>query len=86
MIRDYARPLCTYGFVRWSSPWSYRRSPVEGRAPQQSLRIPNCFTCIIPSIDMDDMDPDTTMVAAGVVISLIAILELYPAWKKARAE
>ena len=35
---------------------------------------------------MDDMDPDSTMVAAGVVISLIAILELYPAWKKARAE
>jgi hypothetical protein len=26
------------------------------------------------------------MVAAGVVLSLIAIIELYPAWKKSRAE
>jgi hypothetical protein len=33
---------------------------------------------------MDDIDPDTAMVAAGVVISLIAILEFYPAWKAAR--
>lgn len=33
---------------------------------------------------MDDMDPDTAMVAAGVVLSLVAILELYPAWKNAR--
>jgi hypothetical protein len=35
---------------------------------------------------MNDIDPDTAMVAAGVVLSLIAVLELYPAWKKARAE
>jgi hypothetical protein len=35
---------------------------------------------------MDDMDSDTAMIAAGVVISLIAVLELYPAWKKTRAE
>jgi hypothetical protein len=33
---------------------------------------------------MDDINPDTAMVAAGVVISLIAIRELYPAWKNAR--
>jgi|AntDeeMetagen681_2_1112603.scaffolds.fasta_scaffold02188_2 hypothetical protein len=33
---------------------------------------------------MDEIDPDTAMVAAGVVISLIAILEFYPAWKKSR--
>ncbi len=33
---------------------------------------------------MDEIDPDTAMVAAGVVISLIAVLEFYPAWKKAR--
>lgn len=33
---------------------------------------------------MDEIDPDTTMVAAGDVISLIAILEFYPAWMKAR--
>jgi|JXWS01.1.fsa_nt_gb hypothetical protein len=35
---------------------------------------------------MEDIDPDTAMVAAGVVLSLIAIIELYPAWKKSRAE
>ncbi len=33
---------------------------------------------------MDDIDPDTVMVAAGVVVSLIATLELYPALKRAR--
>ncbi len=35
---------------------------------------------------MDDIDPDTLMILAGVVISLIAVLEFYPAWKKARRE
>jgi len=30
---------------------------------------------------MDNVDPDTLMVGAGVVLSLIALLELYPAWK-----
>jgi len=30
---------------------------------------------------MRDIDPDTLMVAAGVVISLIALAELYPLWK-----
>lgn len=35
---------------------------------------------------MEDIDPDTAMVVAGVVLSLIAIIELYPAWKKSRAE
>lgn len=33
---------------------------------------------------MDDIDPDTAMIAGGVVISLIAIQEFYPAWKNAR--
>jgi len=33
---------------------------------------------------MDDIDPDTVMIAAGVVLSLIAVLELYPVWKNAR--
>ncbi len=33
---------------------------------------------------MDDIDPDTAMLAAGVVISLVAVLEFYPALKKAR--
>jgi len=35
---------------------------------------------------MEDIDPDTAMVAAGVVITLIAVLELYPAWQQARSE
>lgn len=35
---------------------------------------------------MDEMDPDTAMVAAGVVITLVAILELYPAWKHMREQ
>jgi hypothetical protein len=33
---------------------------------------------------MDEIDPDTAMIAAGVVLSLIAVLELYPALKKSR--
>jgi hypothetical protein len=33
---------------------------------------------------MDETDSDTTMIAAGVVISLIAILEYYLAWKRTR--
>lgn len=33
---------------------------------------------------MDDIDSDTTMVAAGVVISLIAAVELYLSWKNSR--
>jgi hypothetical protein len=35
---------------------------------------------------MDEIDPDTAMVAAGVVISLIAMLEFYPMWKNARGK
>jgi hypothetical protein len=35
---------------------------------------------------MDDIDPDTMMMAAGVVLSLIALLEFYPAWKNTRRE
>jgi len=31
-----------------------------------------------------DVNPDTMMIIAGFVISLIAVLELYPAWKQAR--
>lgn len=30
---------------------------------------------------MSDTDPDTAMLAAGVVISLIALLEFYPGLK-----
>lgn len=33
---------------------------------------------------MDDIDPDALMIAAGVVISLIAAVEFYTAWKRAR--
>jgi hypothetical protein len=33
---------------------------------------------------MDDIDSDTMMVAAGIVLSLIAVLEFYPAWKRTR--
>jgi len=31
-----------------------------------------------------DVDPDTLMIVAGIVLSLIAVSELYPAWKRAR--
>jgi len=31
-----------------------------------------------------DINPDAMMILAGLVISLIAVLELYPAWKRAR--
>ncbi len=35
---------------------------------------------------MEDLDPDTAMVVAGVVISLVAALEFYPAWKNTREQ
>lgn len=35
---------------------------------------------------MEDIDPDLLMIAFGVVITLIAVLELYPAWKRSREE
>ncbi|SNR29557.1 hypothetical protein SAMN06266787_101963 [Halorubrum ezzemoulense] len=33
---------------------------------------------------MRDINPDTLMLVAGVAISLIALLELYPLWKNRR--
>jgi hypothetical protein len=44
-------------------------------------RYKNGFTRIVHCTHMNDTDPDTEMIAAGVVISLIALLELYPAIK-----
>jgi hypothetical protein len=35
-------------------------------------------------MDAIDSNPDTTMVVAGVALSLLAALELYPAWKRTR--
>lgn len=46
--------------------------------------MPNSFTSTTVCTRMDDIDPDTMMIVAGVVISLIAVWEFYPAWKKAR--
>ena len=37
-------------------------------------------------MDKLDNNPDTMMVLAGVVISGIAALELYPAWKQAHSD
>lgn len=47
--------------------------------------MPNGFTLAAVQTTVDDIDPDTLMVAAGVALSLIAVLELYPAWKRARS-
>jgi hypothetical protein len=33
---------------------------------------------------MDDRESDTIMIIAGVVISFVAVLECYPAWKNTR--
>lgn len=33
---------------------------------------------------MDDIDPDMMMIAAGVVLSLVALLGIYPLWRNAR--
>jgi hypothetical protein len=30
---------------------------------------------------VNNIDADTLMVAAGVVLSIVALLEIYPAWK-----
>jgi len=35
-------------------------------------------------MDNVDLHPDAVMIIAGVVLSLVAVLELYPAWKRAR--
>ena len=44
----------------------------------------NSFTSAAPDIGMDDIDPDTLMILAGVAISLIAAVELYSTWKETR--
>jgi hypothetical protein len=61
-----------------------KRLPSGSRAPQQHWVMPNCFTSVGLCACMDDIDPDTAMIAAGVVISLIAALEFYPAWRDSR--
>lgn len=33
---------------------------------------------------MDSIRPDNEMILAGVIISLLAALELYPLWKSAK--
>jgi hypothetical protein len=33
---------------------------------------------------MKDVDPDTMMVAAGVVLSFVALLGIYPLWRDTR--
>jgi len=44
----------------------------------------NSFMSPVPWPSMDDIDPDTVMIAAGIVLSLIAVLEIYSAFKNAR--
>ncbi len=39
-----------------------------------------------PHDGMDDVDPDTVMIAAGVLLSLVAALEFYSNWKDARRQ
>ena len=48
--------------------------------------VPNNYTVTAPPDRMDDieLDADTVMLVAGVMISLIVVIELYPAWKRAR--
>lgn len=41
----------------------------------------NDFTPTAVARGVDEPDPDTAMVAAGVVISLLVATELYPLWK-----
>lgn len=33
---------------------------------------------------MDDTDPDTVMIVAGLLFSLLTLFELYSSWKRAR--
>jgi hypothetical protein len=33
---------------------------------------------------MDDIDPDTMMVLAGVMLSLLVLKELYSSWRRTR--
>ena len=46
--------------------------------------MPNGMSSTLLGVRMDDIDPDTLMVAAGVVLSLIAVMEIYPIWKRSR--
>lgn len=48
--------------------------------------MPNSYTAMDPHTGMKDLNinPDTMMIVAGLVISFIAVLEIYPAWKQAR--
>lgn len=51
---------------------------VPGRTPRRDRNMPNCFVSTVQCPTMDDIDSDTMMIAAGIVISLIAVLEFYP--------
>lgn len=57
-----------------------------GAIQSAGQHLPNSYTITARYTCMDtfDIDPDTMMVAAGIVLSLIAVLELYPAWTQAR--
>lgn len=76
----------TYRFVRrpHARVLSTRDCVVERRHSYHPPGMPNCFVSTTLCICMDDIDSDTTMVAAGVVISLIAAVELYLSWKNSR--
>lgn len=63
--------------IRLSAVW-------RGQASKEFRTHRNCFTSMAPYVSMDDIDPDTVMIIAGVVLSLVAALEFYPNWKNAR--
>lgn len=69
-----------------SSERSATIGTVSARAGRRPTRrpMPNGMPSTLLGVRMDDIDPDTLMVAAGVVLSLIAVMEIYPIWKRSR--
>ena len=58
----------------------------RARRPIAPRIVANDYTFTSPRWGMDDIDPDVLMIAVGVALSLIAVMELYPAWKRSRQE
>lgn len=76
----------------YSGPCAVPRYSLAARASRHSRRggyhtpptHAKLFQVDAPGYSMDDIDPDTLMIAAGVLLSLLAAQELYPTWRNAR--
>jgi len=68
--------------------YAFHSAAVDSVFAAAAQYVPNSYTIPTRYVGMDtlDLDPDKLMITAGILISLIAVLEFYPAWKRARRQ